>query len=73
MVFINMIEVDNSHYKKCKIQPWDFIHQNNIGFFEGSAIGYIVRWKDKGGVVDLQKAINILEKLIINTLENKDV
>lgn len=65
-----MVTVDQSHYEKHNIQPWDFIYQNNIGFFEGSAISYIVRWQDKGGVVDLQKAINILEKLISNTLSN---
>ena len=46
------------------IEPWDFIAANGIGFFEGSAIAYLCRWKAKGGVADLLKAKHFVEKLI---------
>ncbi len=53
-----------SHYKGNTIQPWDYIHANGIGFFEGNAIKYLSRWRDKGGVVDLEKARHYIDKLI---------
>lgn len=52
-----------SHYNK-PIQPWDYIAANDIGFFEGNAIKYLSRWRDKGGVEDLRKATHYIEKLI---------
>ena len=60
----NEKQVNGEHYKKLPIQPWDFIDANNIPFLEGSAIKYIARWRDKGGVDDLRKAIHFLEKRI---------
>ena len=53
-----------SHYKELKIQPWDFIDANEIPFLEGCAIKYLTRWRDKGGVEDLKKAIHFIEKRI---------
>ena len=47
-----------------KIQPWDFIAANNLGWFEGSIIAYVARWREKGGIEDLRKSIHFLEKLI---------
>ena len=35
-----------------------------MGPCEFSAIKYLTRWKDKGGVEDLRKAINSIEQLI---------
>ena len=60
----NDIQVAGDHYKKLPIQAWDFIAANNIGFFEGNAIKYLTRWRDKGGVEDLRKAKHYIEKLI---------
>lgn len=57
-------QVAGTHYKKLKIQPVTYIHANNIGFMEGSAIKYLSRWRDKGGVDDLQKAKHFIEMLI---------
>lgn len=53
-----------SHYKGYTIQPIEYIHANGIPFTEGSVIKYVTRWKDKGGVADLRKAIHFLELLI---------
>lgn len=57
-------QVGGSHYKKHAIQPIEFIHANGIGFCEGNAIKYLVRWQDKGGVGDLRKAMHYIELLI---------
>jgi hypothetical protein len=59
-----------SHYKEVAIQPVEYIHANNLGFFEGSVIKYVTRWKKKGGIQDLKKAIHFLELLI--ELEQKE-
>ena len=57
-------QVGGSHYCDKSIQPWDYIYSNNLGYFEGNCLKYVSRWKDKGGVEDLKKAIHYLEKLI---------
>lgn len=57
-------QISGNHYKEMSIQPWTYVHANNLGYFEGSAIKYITRWRSKGGIADIQKAIHFLEKLI---------
>ena len=52
------------HYKKKTIEPWDFIISNEISFLDGTAIKYLTRWKDKGGIEDLLKARHYIDKLI---------
>lgn len=56
-------QVGGAHYQKA-IQPWDYIAANGIGYFEGNVIKYVSRWRDKGGVADLEKARHYLDKLI---------
>jgi hypothetical protein len=46
------------------IQPAEYIMRNGIRFAEGCVIKYVSRWRDKGGVEDLRKAIHFLEMLI---------
>ena len=60
----NMNEADPDHYSNLPMEPWDFIQQNKLDFFEGNVVKYICRWRHKGGVTDLQKAITYIEKLI---------
>lgn len=57
-------QVSGDHYKSLKIQPIEFIHANGIPFAEGSVIKYVTRWRDKGGIADLEKAKHFLEILI---------
>lgn len=59
------------HYKRLPIEPWDFIIANKLGWCEGNAIKYISRWREKGGIDDIRKAIHYLEKLI--EVETADV
>lgn len=63
-------QIGGNHYKDKAIQPVEYIHANNIGYFEGNIIKYVTRWKDKNGIQDLKKAIHYLELLI--DLENKN-
>jgi Protein of unknwon function (DUF3310) len=60
----NSRQEGGTHYKSLKIQPWDYIASNEIGYFEGTAIKYLTRWKDKGGIQDLRKAAHFIQKLI---------
>ena len=60
----NKTQIGGSHYKRMRIQPWDFIAENNIGFFEGNIISYVCRWHSKNGLEDLQKAKHYIDKLI---------
>ena len=59
-----MNEADPDHYSNLPMEPWDFIQQNKLDFFEGNVVKYICRWKNKGGVTDLRKAITYIEKII---------
>lgn len=56
-------QVGGKHYKGFKIQPIQYITANNIPYIEGNIIKYISRWRDKGGVDDLDKVIHYVELL----------
>lgn len=58
------IQVGGGHYKKLRIQPVQYIHANGIPYLEGNVIKYITRWRDKGGVADLEKAKHYIDLLI---------
>ena len=58
------VQGGGDHYKKLKIQPIEFIHANNIPFIEGNIIKYIVRWRDKNGIKDLEKVKHYVDLLI---------
>lgn len=60
----NSRQLGGTHYMDRAMQPWDYIAANNLGFFEGNVVKYVTRWKDKGGVADLEKARHYLDKLI---------
>ncbi len=50
-----------THYKGLAIQPVEFIAANGWDFFVGSVLKYLSRWRDKGGLVDLQKALHFAQ------------
>lgn len=62
------VQVGGGHYKDFKIQPIEFIFANKIPFIEGSIIKYAARWRDKGGIQDLEKIKHYCDLLI--QLEN---
>lgn len=57
-------QVGGDHYKRFSIQPIEYCLKNNLGPAETHIIGYVTRWKDKGGIQDLEKALHMLEILI---------
>ena len=57
-------QVGGSHYKDQPIQPVEYIHANEIGYFEGNVIKYVTRWRSKNGLADLEKAKHYIELLI---------
>lgn len=57
-------QIAGDHYKKHRIQPVEFIHANGIPFIEGNCIKYLCRWRDKGGVRDLEKVKHYIDLLI---------
>jgi hypothetical protein len=61
---VNNIQHGGTHYKTKAIQPWDYIVSNELGYLEGNIVKYVSRWRDKGGLEDLQKARHYLDKLI---------
>ena len=58
------VQIGGSHYKDKAIQPVEYIHANGLGFCEGNVVKYVTRWKEKGGVADLEKARHYLDILI---------
>lgn len=57
-------QVGGDHYKISGVQPIEYIYANNLNFFEGSVVKYVTRWRNKGGIIDLEKAVHFLELLI---------
>ncbi|MCF0075474.1 DUF3310 domain-containing protein [Dyadobacter sp. CY261] len=55
--------IGGTHYKDMAIEPWEIIEKNNLDFWEGSALSYLLRWRKKGGIADIDKAIHYLQKL----------
>lgn len=62
-------QVGGDHYKNLSIQPVEYIHANNIPYFEGNVIKYVSRWRSKNGIADLEKAKHYIDLLI--ELESK--
>lgn len=67
-------QISGTHYKQFKgFEPWDCIIAWDLDYLTGSAVKYLTRWKHKGGIDDVKKAIHFLEKLIeVEEEKNKD-
>ena len=63
-------KTDPVHYQ-FDIEPFDYIHDNQMGFAEGNVVKYITRWRYKeDGITDLYKAKQYIEMLIAKELTN---
>ncbi len=56
-------QVGGTHYTDMKLQPWDIIAMNNLDYWEGNVIKYLLRRK-ADRVEDLKKALHYLEYLL---------
>ena len=54
-------QVGGDHYRKLKIQPFQFSLCNGWDGAAHSILKYVTRYRDKGGVQDLQKGLHIAE------------
>ena len=57
-------QVGGGHYTKCAIQPFEYSMRNKLDPCQHTIIKYVTRFRDKGGVEDLVKAIHTIELLI---------
>ena len=62
-------QVCGDHYSKLAIQPAVYAEQNKLSYLQGTIIKYVTRYKDKGGVEDLAKAMHSI-KILIEMEEN---
>lgn len=65
------IQVGGSHYNTMKIQPIEFIYENNIPYMEANVIKYVCRHKSKHGLQDLEKAKHYIDLLIEKEYKTK--
>lgn len=58
----NARQVGGSHYKKDLIEHWDTVALFNLDYFQGNIWKYVLRWRHKNGLQDLDKASHYLQK-----------
>lgn len=62
---VNGWQIGGSHYAQGgNVQHWDFISLNNMSYLEGCATKYIIRWRKKHGLQDLEKAKHYIQKMV---------
>ena len=66
-------QVGGDHYKKLKIQPMEYSMANKLDACQHTAIKYVTRFREKGGIADLYKAIHTIEMLIEFEEEKQNV
>lgn len=66
----NSRQVGGSHYKGAPIEHWDFVMLHKMPYMEAQIFKYVLRWRAKNGLADLEKARHFLDKLIEFEKEN---
>lgn len=64
MTEANKRQVGGNHYKKHVLEHWDLVALYGWDYFQARSIAYIMRWRDKGGIADLEKARHFIDKCI---------
>ena len=57
-------QIGGDHYNNKKIQPIDYIIENNLPYCEGNVVKYVTRHKEKNGAEDIKKAIHYLRFIL---------
>lgn len=58
-------QVGGEHYGPgTDLQHWDLVAMYGWDYFQGQVIKYLMRWRKKNGVEDLEKAAHYLQKYI---------
>lgn len=58
------VQEGGSHYKGKGIQPVEYIHANDLNFFEGNIVKYVTRHRIKNGAEDLRKVIHYAQMML---------
>lgn len=64
MTKANERQVGGDHYKKMPIEHWDLVVLFGWDYFQAQITRYIMRWRDKAGIVDLEKCGHVIAKYI---------
>ena len=65
-------QVGGNHYASLAIQPMEYALKNDLNYAQANAVKYVTRYKSKGGVEDLRKAIHCIELLIQHELDEAE-
>lgn len=65
------VQIGGGHYKNMAIQPMEYSMKNGLDACQHTAIKYISRFRDKGGIQDLEKAKHCIDMLIQFEQEKK--
>ncbi len=57
-------QVGGNHYTKLAIQPMTYSMTNGLDPAQHTIIKYVTRFRDKGGIEDLEKAKHCIDLLI---------
>lgn len=58
-------QVGGNHYKTPgKLEHWDLVGMFEWDYFQGQITKYLMRWRKKNGLEDLEKARHYLDKYI---------
>lgn len=57
-------QVGGDHYKKLRIQPMEYSMANGLDACQHTIVKYVTRFRDKGGIADLEKARHCIDMLI---------
>lgn len=57
-------QVGGGHYRRMKIDVFEFAEANNLSFMQATAIKYICRHRFKNGKEDLLKAMHTINRMI---------
>lgn len=57
-------QVGGDHYTRLAIQPMQYSMANKLDACQHTVIKYITRFRNKGGLADLQKAKHVIDLLI---------
>ncbi len=58
----NRKQFGGQHYMFKEYQHWDWVTDIGLHYLLACPVKYISRWREKGGVEDLKKAVHYLEK-----------
>ena len=58
------LQVGGGHYKTMPIQPMHFSMVNELDALQHTIVKYVVRFREKNGIQDLEKAKHCIDLLI---------